>query len=237
MRTRPQDPSLFLVELSDLDEAPPPARIAGAIEPLRLVAAWARSYLCQPHPQLGRSGPVCPYTPSSLQSGLFFLTFLRGSELRAGDISARLLAYRDWFLELAPREGGESLLKTILLLLPDLRAADVPRLIEGTQSLLRADYVARGLMLGEFHAGPPSKPGLWNPDFRPLYSPVPMLVIRHMVPTDFAFLRDDLRLLGFYLARHGREIPPRLHEEVRAAAAAHGLALPETGGARPRAAE
>jgi hypothetical protein len=44
-----------------------------------------------------------------------------------------------------------------------------------------------GLMLGEFHANNES-PGLRNPDFRPLRSPIPMLAIRHMVDSDLPFL-------------------------------------------------
>jgi hypothetical protein len=223
----PQDPSCFLVELSDLEAEPPAAPIAGTIEPLRRIAGWARSYLCQPHAELGRAGPVCPYTPSSLQSGLFFLTFRRGRDLRAEDVVASLRTYRDWFLDLAPRDGSQALLKTILMLFPDLAAEDLPGLIEGTQSVLRPDYVARGLMIGEFHPGPPQKAGLWNPNFRPLYSPVPMLVIRHMVPTDFVFLREDPALVRSYLERYGREVPPRLAVQVRATARQYGLPYAE----------
>jgi hypothetical protein len=32
------------------------------------------------------------------------------------------------------------------------------------------------------------EPGLRNPDFRPLRSPVPMLAIRHMVESDLLFM-------------------------------------------------
>jgi hypothetical protein len=229
----PQDPRCFLAELSDLNERPPPALIAGSIGPLRQIADWARSYLCEPHAELGRPGPVCPYTPSSLQSGLFYLTFRRGADLRAEDIVASLRTYRDWFLELPPRRGSLALLKTILMLFPDLAAEDLPRLIEGTQALLRPEYVARGLMIGEFHSGPPGKAGLWNPDFRPLYSPVPMLVIRHMVPTDFVFLRDDPEMTRWYLERYGNEVPPRLVAEVRLTARRYGLPYAKIGAPAP----
>ena len=83
---------------------------------------------------------------------------------------------------------------------------------------LKREDVRKGLMIGEFHDGPPPKPGLWNPDFRPLRSPVPLLAIRHMVPTDFPFLRDDDTTVAAYLQRFGDRVPTHLREHVRAAA-------------------
>jgi len=69
-------------------------------------------------------------------------------------------------------------------------------------------------MIGEFHNGPPDKGGLWNPAFRPLRSPVPMLVVRHMVPTDYPFLRDDPDQSRAYLRLFGDQVPVQLRELV-----------------------
>ena len=52
---------------------------------------------------------------------------------------------------------------------------------------MQAFFVRRGLMLGEFHLRNNS-PGLRNKNFFPLRTPVPCLALRHMVPTDLAFL-------------------------------------------------
>lgn len=229
MRFLENDPTCFLVELSDLVQEPPPELIRGSIEPLRQIAGWAESYLSKPHPQLGRSGVVCPYTPRSLRTGLFYFTVCSGTDLTQAFIADHLRKYSDWFMELEPREGNDAIFKTILVLFPDLSMEDVPRLIEETQVQLRADYVARGLMIGEFHAGPPQKAGLWNPDYRPLYSPVPMLVIRHMVPTDFVFLRDDMSLVTSYLDRFSDQIPSHLLPTVQTVIQDNGLSysLPE----------
>ena len=62
-----------------------------------------------------------------------------------------------------------------------------PELIDGTKQALKPEFVRSGLMLGEFHADN-RQPGLHNEEFHPLRSPVPMLVMRQMVPSDFAFL-------------------------------------------------
>ncbi|MEO0867043.1 MAG: DUF6875 domain-containing protein, partial [Cyanobacteria bacterium J06642_11] len=55
------------------------------------------------------------------------------------------------------------------------------------QRRLKPFFVEKRLMLGEFYPGNQS-PGLHNPDFRPLQSPVPMLVIRSMTEPDLPFL-------------------------------------------------
>ncbi len=41
---------------------------------LRAIHAWVREYLCRPHPELGRSGAMCPFVPEALQKGPLFGT-------------------------------------------------------------------------------------------------------------------------------------------------------------------
>ena len=72
----------------------------------------------------------------------------------------------------------------------------------------------RGLMLGQFHPLPPAEGGLWNPDFRPLRSPVPLLAIRQMVPSDLPFLTGEVEFLDSYL----RVFRDRLNDRQRAEA-------------------
>ena len=223
MLTWQQDPSLVLVELSDLRQEPPPEPIADVVEPLRKTVAWAEEYLCKPHPELGREGPVCPFVQAAMRKGLFLLAVCRGRDFGQPQVRERIMRYRDYFLDLPPREGGEAAFKTVLILFPDLTREDVPRLIDATQQELKPVYVEKGLMIGEFHAGPPQKAGLWNPDFRPLRSPVPMLVIRHMVPTDFAFLRDEKELVQAYVDRYGDGVPAHLRAQVQEAAGRFGI--------------
>ncbi|HEU4420930.1 MAG TPA: amino acid adenylation domain-containing protein [Pilimelia sp.] len=53
---------------------------------------------------------------------------------------------------------------------------------------------------------------------------MPLLAIRHMVPTDFPFLRDDPEHVAGSLARYADQVPSHLRDEVRAAVARFGLA-------------
>lgn len=210
LRTHP------LVEPADFAAPALPDEVSAYESQLRTVFAWANDYLCGPHPDLGRRGAVCPFTDTSLQRGLFYLSVHPGTPGHPDELAALLLGYRDWFTELEPKRGPDAQFKTIVVLFPDLTEFGV---VDRAQELLKPQYTRDGLMLGEFHPGPPQKSGLWNPEFRPLHSPVPLLAIRHMVPTDFPFLRDDDATVAAYLQRFGDRVPAHLREHVRAAAA------------------
>jgi prolyl-tRNA editing enzyme YbaK/EbsC (Cys-tRNA(Pro) deacylase) len=227
MRFLPSDPSCFLVELSDLENDLLPAPAGVKRGDLEKVVTWAKEYLCRPHAELGREGPVCPYVQASMDKQLFLLTVCPGRDFVQDEIVARVMKYRDWFLDIEPRSGPESFLKTILILFPDIPLSEVPRLIDATQEQLKPEYVKKGLMIGEFHAIPPAKPGLWNPDFRPLRCPVSMLVIRHMVASDFAFLQGRRDFVAAYLDNYGDQVPPYLKDQVRRAVGELGLPLEE----------
>ncbi|RKH62569.1 DUF6875 domain-containing protein [Corallococcus llansteffanensis] len=213
MRVHPEDPASWLFDLSDLtgpDDAAPGTDLHVA----RQAVHWARTYLSAPHPELGRPGLVCPFVPRSLDTSLFFPTVRRGADLTPADIEAAVLRYREWFLTLEPREGRDAQYKSILILFPDLRPEDYGRLIDAPQDRLKPTFVAEGLMVGQFHGLPPTNPGLWNPDFRPLKSPVPMLVIRHMVPSDLPFLTDARPLVESYVSRFGGKLSVKQQELI-----------------------
>lgn len=198
MLEHPTRPDRVLLQATDIEPGPP-VRYGNHADALRTVLTWAGQYLMRPHPQLGRSGPVCPFVSGSVRHNRFHLTVCEGA-LDEQLVADTVRGYRDWFLELTRSGGQQEQFTTILILFPDLPTADIPRLIDRTQSTLKLEFVESGLMIGQFHPLPPDQPGLWNPGFRPLRSPVPMLVIRHMVPTDLPFLTSDPR----YLAAHRR---------------------------------
>lgn len=227
MLTHPTHPECVLVEQHDLEAGLRHPLVDGVLDELRGVVAWARQYLCRPHPELGRRGPVCPYAQASLDRGMFFLAVHRGELASPDALDQMLLVYRDWFRQLPPTGGPAAQFKTILLTLPDIPAPAGNHIVDATQARLKPRYVADGLMIGEFHSGPPAKAGLWNPDFRPLRSPLPLLAIRHMVPSDFPFLADDADLVANYLRIFGATTPQSLRDRVAAAARGFGLPLPE----------
>src|SRR4051812_22312043 len=66
----------------------------------KMILGWTREFLCKPHPDLGREGPVCPFTQPSLTQKLFWVTMIRGPEINQLEAGHAIEHYRDLFLEL-----------------------------------------------------------------------------------------------------------------------------------------
>ncbi|MFI9812685.1 DUF6875 domain-containing protein [Saccharothrix variisporea] len=184
---------------------------AGDVAPeLTEVLAWARTYLVSPSPDLGRRGPVCPYTQPSLQRGLFFL-----ASPTSPDVPGAVAGLRRWYEAVAatmPAPDRELL--TVLLVLPHVDPVD-PTPLDELQRAAKDDFVANGLMIGQFHPACEA-PGLWNPDYRPLRSPVPLLAIRELVVFDLPFLVEERKHLDSYLSRFAPTIPTRVRRQLTA---------------------
>ena len=217
------DQTCYLVELSDLKQGNLDRFKSTETNALRQVVDWSRSYLCNPHPDLGRKGPVCPYVQFSMEKNLFFMTIYQGSYLERTAIVNTILKYQQWFLELDPLRGNEAQYKTILILFPNLSSEDAPQFIDSIQAELKPACVANGVIIGEFHAGPPQKTGIRNANFRPFYCPIPVLGIRYMVPYDFPFLQEDKAFVTAYLQQFGNRIPEFLKPMVQQAALKFGI--------------
>jgi hypothetical protein len=210
------------------DEAAIPAGLSPLeIDACKTIVQWTREFLCKPHSQLGREGPVCPFTQPSLKHRLFWLTVMSGKEIDIDRASQAVELYRDMFLELEPKSGPESLLKTVLIIFPELSHERAKVELETLQKKLKPDFVKRGIMVGQFYEGCPES-GLWNDSFHPLQSPLPLLAIRNMVPSDFPFLhgkRGNSDMLIAYLNRFGTNIPPEVKRLMVEALEASELTL------------
>ncbi|MFW9261839.1 DUF6875 domain-containing protein [Nostoc sp. CALU 546] len=171
---------------------------------------WVKNFLGRPHPNLGRTGAVCPFVPLSLKSNTIRLAVIRTKDLYSEQLEDVVGRYRDIFLEMDLKEQELAINKAFLLIFPDVHIEDATKLIDSVQQKLKPLFVESGLMIGEFHKRNDS-PGLHNPNFRPLRSPIPLLAIRFMVEADLPFLlspadpRLRIRYLEAYLKRFGNK--------------------------------
>lgn len=179
--------------------------------PLGATIAWVRRFLARPHPDLGRAGPVCPFTPMALELDTIWMIEIAESAPDPVRMQETIEQCRQVFMETEPREGPLSINKVIMVVFAGMSADDAPW-IDALQAKLKPNFVDVGLMLGEFHSKNET-PGLRNEEFRPLRSPIPMLVIRHMVESDLPFLKrqtdkPEVRIsyLRSYLRRLGAGI-------------------------------
>jgi hypothetical protein len=154
------------------------------------IAAWCENYVAQPSGLDGRAGSVCPFVPESLVRGSLKLAVIplkdRGEAARP-EIERTAAAFRDTFLAREKAQRRVDIFGVWVMIFPDVTAEEAPAVIDSTQRKLKPTFVKEGLMLGEFHPLGLT-PGVRNPSFRPLRSPVPLLIVRHMVEADINFL-------------------------------------------------
>lgn len=174
------------------------------------VGSWARTFLMRPHEDLGRSGPVCPYTGPSLAKDLFWVGVVEGADIGVAEMSAVVEDVVDAYASLAPRTGQEAIFKSIVVVFPDLEDYSV---IDVVQREGKDRVIQQGIMLGQFYPGC-AEAGLWNRDFRALDAPYPMLAVRQMVGTDFPFLSARRPWLTAYLKRFAPAMPASVRTSI-----------------------
>lgn len=187
---------------------------------------WIENFLARPHADLGRIGPVCPFVPQSLKLNSIHLAVIRTKALEMQQVEEAVLHYRNIFLATEPQAKETALNKAFLLIFPDIDLENTINLIDAVQQKLKPFFVASGLMIGEFHQQNDS-PGLHNPNFRPLRSPIPMIAIRFMVESDLPFLQnaEDLCLRTQYLESYLQCFGEGIKDETKLKEARQALAL------------
>lgn len=176
------------------------------------IREWAATYLAAPHSELGREGSVCPFTAPSINKEKFWVGCVDGRDLTADDIETTIAGMVTRFHRLPPAEGPDALLKAILILFPTVTDYN---LIDEAQRRLKREFLAMGLMIGQFYPGC-EEPGIRNPQFRPLQSPLALLAIRHMVSSDFPFLAAKVEWVEEYLKRFAPSIPVAIRSIIAA---------------------
>jgi len=151
---------------------------------------WCIDFLGRPSDLVGRTGNVCPFVPEAMMRGSLKFSVLplrkRGVAAKE-EIAGIVNAFRDHFVAKEEADGKIDIFGSMIMLFPDVTPEEAGDVIDPTQRKLKPTFVKEGLMLGEFHPFSPT-PGLRNPAFRPLRSPIPLLAIRHMVESDVDFL-------------------------------------------------
>jgi hypothetical protein len=172
------------------------------------IAQWIRSYLMRPHPDLGRSGDVCPFTTQAFRLDTIRIGVSRA---RDSDIASIKRCMRHCFRQFALMPCLPSMrhFRTIIVGFPELDSPAGLASLKRIQRQLNLYCLLHGLMLARFHAGS-DDPGLWNPQFKPLRSPIPLMVIRQLVKEDAPFAIRHPLLIPTYIWNYSLAAPRRL---------------------------
>jgi hypothetical protein len=206
--------NLFL--LDDLDDA---GRMRDLAESdrgaLRAVADWTRSFVVRPHPELGRAGPVCPFTPVALDHDALWLAAGRSAGASPPDLVALIEGYKRRLLAAEPVAGSYAGYKSIMIVFADLPAARAGDFFNAPlQQVAIRSYVDDGLVMGAFYEGSEGT-AIYNPGFRPFRSPVPLLLMRRAVVGDWKFFLNNEEWLGLWARRYGESGTMALAEALR----------------------
>ena len=213
-QTRPaQTTNLFLLE--DLEDVSRTSELPqNDLDALQTVADWIKSFIVRPHKDLGRAGPVCPFVPESLPRKTLWLAPEQVGGRSVPEVVDLVRRYQGLFLGAQPT-GDDAIYKAIVVVFTDLSPDQAGDFFDNVlKDLAVPSYVDDGFVMGGSYEG--SEGGaIYNPSFRPFTSPVPFLLIRQAVTTDWKFFLDDDAWLRLWAQRHGASGAEALGRELR----------------------
>jgi uncharacterized protein DUF6875 len=206
--------NLFLVE--DLEDVSRTGELAqGDLDALRSVAGWIESFVSKPHKDLGRAGPVCPFVPVSLERKTLWLTPEKVADRSVSDVVDLISGYQRLFLDSRPTDGEGATYKSFVVLFTDLPADRAGEFFADVlEHLAVPSYVEDGFVMGGFYEGNEGT-AIYNASFRPFTSPVPFLLVRLAVVSDWKFFLENEDWLRRWTRRYGESGVQALAEQLR----------------------
>jgi hypothetical protein len=206
--------NLFLLE--NLDDASTTRELADSDRnALRAVADWTKTFVAKPHKDLGRAGPVCPFVPVAWDHKTLWLAAERSAGKSTTDVIGLIDGYKRLLLAAQPLEGADANNKSIVVVFTDLPAARAKDFFGGAlQQIGVPSYVDDGLVMGPFYEGNDGT-AIYNANFRPFTSPVPFLLMRRAVVSDWKFFLNDADWFRLWARRYGESAVDALADELR----------------------
>ena len=209
-----QTANLYLLE--DLDDASKTRQLANSdLAALRTVADWIKSFVARPHKDLGRDGPVCPFVPVALERKTLWLASEHIAGRSVADVVQLVNGYKTQLLHAQPTDGADTNYNSIVVVFTDLSADRAKGLFDDVlKQLAVPSYVEDGLVMGGFYENN-EVTAIYNRGFRPFTPPVPFLLVRHAVISDWKFFLDNDDWLNRWVHRYGEAGARALAEELR----------------------
>ena len=209
-----QTTDVYLLE--DLDDATKTRELGdGDLAALRAVGDWIKGFVARPHKDLGRDGPVCPFVPGARERKTLWLASEQAGGRSVADLVRALNGYKAELLNARPLDGDGATYKSIVVVFTDLAADRAGGLFdELLKQLAVPSYVDDGVVIGAFH-GRNEGTAVYNRGFRPFQSPVPFLLMRNAVVSDWKFFLEDEEWLDRWAHRFGESAVRTLADELR----------------------
>jgi hypothetical protein len=167
------------------------------------------------HRDLGRDGPVCPFVPVALEHATLWLAAERSAGRSTPDVVQLIDGYKQLLLGAKPVDGDDAIYKSIVVVFTDLPAAQAKDFFGGLLQLIGVpSYMDDGLVMGPFYEGNDGT-AIYNPNFRPFTAPVPFLLMRRAVISDWKFFLNNEEWLRLWARRYGEAAVEALADELR----------------------
>jgi len=216
MSDTPEHPTTKLFLLEELDDMSRTSELAQAdLDALRAVADWIKTFVANPHPDLGRAGPVCPFVPGAVVRNTLWLAPERVAERSMSEIVELITGYQRLFEDAPPTDSDDATYKSFVIVFSDLTVDRAREFFgEVLDELAVPSYVQDGFVMGGFYEGNEGT-SIYNASFRPFTSPVPSLLVRQAVVSDWKFFLDNEDWLIRWAGRYRDAGVQELAEELR----------------------
>jgi hypothetical protein len=154
------------------------------------VLDWLTNHIAQPHPEIRRRGPMCPFVGPAVAHDDLTIVIQRGLD---GSDAARLeRLVRDqvetYRTEHTIDRASEKH-HAVVLVLPDVVPSNTAAL-DAVHAAIKNELMEYGVMLGQFHPTC-DVPAARNPDFAVQRAEIPCFALRPMTLHDVLFIHDD----------------------------------------------
>jgi hypothetical protein len=209
-----QTTNLFLLE--DLEDVSRTRTLEqNDLDGLQAIADWIKTFVVNPHNDLGRAGTVCPFVPGSLERKTLWLAPERIADRDVPEVVELMDGYRRLLLDTRPADGDDVVYNVIVVVFTDLPADRAQGVFDDVlEKLAVPSYVEDGILFGPYYEGHQGT-AVYNSSFRPFQSPVPFLFVRHGVTGDWKFFLDDEEWLNLWARRYGETGAQALAKELR----------------------
>jgi hypothetical protein len=185
---------------------------------------WVENYLMGSHPELGRPGLVCPFTRLARKHDTIRLAICKATPEDRADVFAAVQCGYE-MLDRIPATAETAVLRTVVIGFPNCNSEEGLALIHQGQRRHKLHAAMHFRMLGLMHPASEAR-GVWNPNFRPLRSPMPVLAMRYMVEQDAALIANHRLQWPSYCLKFGASGMRRIKEIRRSARAADSTHAP-----------
>ncbi|MFI0999386.1 DUF6875 domain-containing protein [Streptomyces galbus] len=173
---------------------------------LEAVEEWLTEYISASHPEIGRTGPICPFVAPSRKNRTMEIRMRLVGHAPTLELLEEIAHSSLREYELTTWQGRNPMLRAMVVALPDLRSEDTG-LLDQVHARVKDAFVARGLMVGQFHENC-EVTAARNPRFAVSKAPLPLFAIRAIALHDVFFLSERPHWFQHYRERFGKFFGP-----------------------------